>query len=438
MATLFISEIINDREARQRRELKNIPELALSISSVGLINPIVVDENGVLIAGERRLEAVKSLGWDSVSVTVFTDLTPAQQQLIELEENVKRDELPWRDHCAATARYHKLRLAEDPDWSQTMSAEALGISRQHIFNLLSVQEALESGDELVAKADRFSTAKGILDRKRQRITTENEQTADELIGSMISPSSLPAMGEAEPEGISVSNAGTLAASLGFTLLNTSFLDWVLTPPDRPYNFIHCDFPYGVGVDTKGYSASKSLGTYEDTPDVYWDLITGLSLAMDNGVVAKSAHLMFWFSMDYYTETKARLEEMGWNVNPFPLYWHRSDNSGIMPDPKRGPRRVVETAFLASRGDRFVVQPVSNFFAYPNEKLVHTSEKPQTILSHFFRMFVDGSTRMLDPTMGSGNAVRVAFEMGAAVATGLEMDGDFFRAACRAHEDVGDL
>src|SRR5690606_15860787 len=106
-------------------------------------------------------------------------------------------------------------------------------------------------------------------------------------------------------------------------------------------------------------------------DVYWRLVDTLGASMRN-VVAESAHLIFWFSMDYYADTKVALEGMGWSVNPFPLIWFKSDNSGILPDPSRGPRRVYETAFLASRGDRKIIQAVSNVFAAPVVKRIHMS------------------------------------------------------------------
>ena len=53
-----------------------------------------------------------------------------------------------------------------------------------------------------------------------------------------------------------------------------------------------------------------------------------------------------------------------------------------------------------------------------------SEKPQSMLEHFFRMVVDDSTTMLDPTCGSGNSVAVAESLGANWATGLELNGDY--------------
>lgn len=92
-----IADIKVDRSKRQRQstgfEPNLITELASSLATVGLINPIIVNENGELIAGERRLVAAKQLGWTDIDVRQFKDLPREQQYLIEIEENVKRAEL---------------------------------------------------------------------------------------------------------------------------------------------------------------------------------------------------------------------------------------------------------------------------------------------------------------------------------------------------------
>jgi ParB-like chromosome segregation protein Spo0J len=51
---------------RFRKELGDIEALAQSIKELGLLQPIAVDEKGNLIAGHRRLEACKSLGWTDI------------------------------------------------------------------------------------------------------------------------------------------------------------------------------------------------------------------------------------------------------------------------------------------------------------------------------------------------------------------------------------
>lgn len=78
---------------RRREDYGDIPALAASIEKYGLLHPIVVDEAGTLVAGERRLRAVQSLGWASVDVRSLGELTDAERDEIELEENLQRKDL---------------------------------------------------------------------------------------------------------------------------------------------------------------------------------------------------------------------------------------------------------------------------------------------------------------------------------------------------------
>jgi len=48
----------------------DVSSLAKSIEDNGLLEPLVISRDGVLISGHRRLAAVKSLGWEDVEVRV--------------------------------------------------------------------------------------------------------------------------------------------------------------------------------------------------------------------------------------------------------------------------------------------------------------------------------------------------------------------------------
>jgi ParB/RepB/Spo0J family partition protein len=401
--TIPLSAITVNRGERQRRKLEKIEELAESIRTIGLINPPVVTPDFILVAGERRLEAMRSLGYLECPVQLTTDLDPVQLHLIELEENTKRLDLSWQDQNDAIAAYHALKKKLDPTWTQEKTGEALGLSPSSINTHLTVNEQKKFSPD-VAKAEKFSTAASMARRKVERAKT----TVLRDLGIETEE------GDADPRFAEI--------------LNTSFLDWAQRDRGRLFNFIHCDFPYGVNTgDKSGQSAAKLLGSYDDSPDTYFTLIETILENLDN-FCAKEAHLMFWYSMKFHSQTVAMLTSGGWSVDPFPLIWVKSDNMGILPDQNRGPRRIYETALFASRGDRKIVRPVSNACFLPTTKEFHTSEKPAAVLSHFFRMFVDESSSVLDPTCGSGMAVRVAEEMGASYALGIEMNEEFAESA----------
>lgn len=398
-ASFPIDAITVNREKRQRQEDLDVSDLIPSIRDRGLINPIVLTRDGVLVAGERRLTACRSLGWTHISVQYAEDLDPIQLHLIELEENVKRKNLSWQDECLAVATYHELQRQVSPEWGQDQTAEALGVSQQSISQKLVVAKELSSGNTRIAEAPKFSTAVSITERHAQR-------KRDSVIAEIMDE---PQLQKVAP------------------LLNVDFLKWAKTYDGQKFNFIHCDFPYGVNADEHHQGSASNHGGYSDSFEVYDSLMAGLAGAMDS-VIADSAHVMFWFSMDYYEYTRVALAGMGWRVNPFPLVWHKSDNTGIIPDAKRGPRRIYETAFIGARGDRFIVQPISNVCAHPVVKTIHMSEKPVGMLKHFFRMFVDEHTIGLDPTCGSANAIKAMAQSGAHSCLGIERDTEFFNLA----------
>jgi tRNA G10 N-methylase Trm11 len=51
-----------------------------------------------------------------------------------------------------------------------------------------------------------------------------------------------------------------------------------------------------------------------------------------------------------------------------------------------------------------------------------------MLRHFFQMFVDENTSLLDPTAGSGSALRAAESLGAKRVLGLEVDQEYAKNA----------
>lgn len=76
-------------EGRREADQEAVQELMDSISRVGLLNPITVDQEYTLIAGLHRLEAAKLLGWSEIECTV-SSLEGLLAELAEVDENVVR------------------------------------------------------------------------------------------------------------------------------------------------------------------------------------------------------------------------------------------------------------------------------------------------------------------------------------------------------------
>jgi len=412
---------------RQRKELRGIEELAESIARLGLINPIVITEDGVLVAGERRLTACRSLGWDRIPVQFTSDLDEYTLQCIELEENVKREDLTWQEEVDAVARLHALKQSVEPNWSASDTADLIGFTPRYVEQRLQVAKAMSN--PAVAKAEAFSAARNIVQRDAER---KKSSALDTLASAPLPGLSPEDKSSAYVEGVDTTDWDKPRVVAAVPLLNASFIDWQATYTGPKFNLIHCDFPYGINVADAPRMGAAMADYYEDSPDVYWALLAALSAAMEN-VVADSAHLVFWFSPKYYAPTQEALRRMGWTLADYPLIWHKSDNTGVAPDPQRGPRNTYEMAFFGHRGDRKITAAgcKSNSFAFPGRRgpdAIHVSEKPMPMLRHFFEMLCDDYSHVLDPTCGSANALKVAEELGATRILGIEQMKEFYDIA----------
>lgn len=78
---------------RLRKDYGDIAGLAESIMDTGLLHPLVVDQDNVLICGGRRLQALRQLGFEEVPVRRWNVLDAKHRRAIELAENVHRKDL---------------------------------------------------------------------------------------------------------------------------------------------------------------------------------------------------------------------------------------------------------------------------------------------------------------------------------------------------------
>jgi len=433
-----IANIEVNRERRQRRTI-DISALLDSIKQRGIVSPIIVSRIGglhrfTLVAGERRLTCAIRLGYTEVPVRLLDELPPVERQIIELEENIRRSELDWRDQCEATLRIHELYGGIDSGWTQERTASAIGLESGWLSCILRVAGELRLGtNALLNEAQGIRQAYNIITRHDSR---KIDDAFNELIGEAHVQTETA---QAQP---TTGNTGT-DSSAGLPTSNTirtggtplgdvrtaDFVEWVSSYTGPPFTFVHCDFPYGIRLDQSDQGNTATWGAYGDSPETYWALCKALGENLDK-LLAPSSHLMFWLSArhDIQAETRKFFSAFGIQFNPTPLIWFKSDGKGILPDPKRGPRHVYETALFASRGDRLIHQAVSDCFAQPKGEASHQSEKPEQMLRHFFRMFVSDGTSMLDPTCGSGSSLCAATSLGAGKVLGLEVNPEWARSA----------
>ena len=93
---------------RIRKDMGDISALAESFKRFGQISPIVITNNNILVAGERRLEAARSLGWTSINV-IIADIPEELDRLeYEREENAQRKNFTHEETEEAEKRIERL------------------------------------------------------------------------------------------------------------------------------------------------------------------------------------------------------------------------------------------------------------------------------------------------------------------------------------------
>lgn len=142
-------------QPRRTFDEERLAELAASIAQEGILQPIVVRydaaaDSYVLVHGERRWRAAGLAGLETIPAIVRD--VPADRRLIhQLMENIVRDDLNAVDRAAA------LRALRDqlgaPPWEQV--AEAVGIRRSRLFQLLGTEKLPEDAQEDI-RAGRLS------------------------------------------------------------------------------------------------------------------------------------------------------------------------------------------------------------------------------------------------------------------------------------------
>lgn len=108
---------ININAGRREADPEAVQKLADSISKVGLLNPITVDQEYTLIAGLHRLEAAKRLGWTEIECTV-KNLDGLLAELAEIDENLIRRKLHYTDEGKQLTRRKEIYEVLHPETQQ--------------------------------------------------------------------------------------------------------------------------------------------------------------------------------------------------------------------------------------------------------------------------------------------------------------------------------
>ncbi len=378
---------------RQRRHFdeERIRDLSRSIATKGLLHPIVVytDDEGrsVLVAGERRLRAIQLLHKDKILFSCdgspvlseqapciwLSDLDPLERREAELEENTIRDDLTLQEKAAAVAKLHRLRLEQNPDQTQSDTAEEVTGNRAgstaKVRDMLLISDHIDNPD--VANAKTSKEALKAIKKEAQRDLTA---ALVELYGEQTEDDFLIYLGEAEDS---------------FDLCDDAEFDCIIADP-----------PYGIGADTFG-DMSDFRHNYKDDSKTFWEIMKWFPYQAYRTCKAQG-HLYMFCDIRLFFGVMSHFTTGGWAVWPKPLIWDKGN--GMLPRPEHGPRYTYDAILFASKGDKKVtgVAPdVLRYSAVSGQKLLHAAQKPVEVYNDLLRRSCLPGDLVLDPFAGSG-------------------------------------
>jgi hypothetical protein len=88
------------RNARTHSE-EQVAQIAGSIAEFGFVNPVLVGDDGVIVAGHGRVMAARKLGLSEAPVIVLSHLTPTQRRALMIADNQIATNAGWNDEMLA-------------------------------------------------------------------------------------------------------------------------------------------------------------------------------------------------------------------------------------------------------------------------------------------------------------------------------------------------
>lgn len=153
-AFVKVEEIVpNPYQPRQGIPLASIMELSESIKEKGVITPLTVarsknkENELILVAGERRLQAAKLAGFTEVPV-VIKDLSDQDMAEMAIIENVHRKDLnPIEEGYAFTRLHQEFKLSLDQIAQKISKTRAYVENKMRLIKLPQlIQNAIAVGD----------------------------------------------------------------------------------------------------------------------------------------------------------------------------------------------------------------------------------------------------------------------------------------------------
>lgn len=409
---------------RFREDFGNIEELKGSIKEKGIIQPITVDSNLVLLAGGRRFRAATELGLPTVPAVVREYVDDVDSREIELMENVHRKDFTWAEKAKLTAKIDALyREKHGGNWSIRKTAEVSDASKSQVARELELARAIEAVPELADFKTADEALKVLKKMEEQAVVAELHSRQKQR---------LEAEGHADAKVV----GGQLEAGIR-TIVKLADKNYIISDifagmeglkTNGNIQLIECDPPYGIDLNSQKGSADSAVSTVHSYEEVARDEYPGFLKRLATElyrVAGKDCWLVFWYGPTWHTEVLASLREAGWLVDEIPAIWAKTQGQTLQPELYFA--RGYEPFFLCRKGKPVMIERgrlnVFNFSAVPPKQKYHPTQRPLDLIEHIFSCLAAGRANVFVPFLGSGATLLACYNLGF-TGFGFDLNGEY--------------
>lgn len=110
----FYIEELKEYENNPRSNNKAVRAVTESVKDFGYINPIIVNQDGVILAGHTRLKALKELDADEVECIVISHLTEEEEKAFRIADNRAAEFSEWDPDLLVS----EMKKVDADDWEK--------------------------------------------------------------------------------------------------------------------------------------------------------------------------------------------------------------------------------------------------------------------------------------------------------------------------------
>jgi len=483
-------DAIQIRQRKRGTDPQRVTALAESIQAIGLVNPVTLSVDNLLIAGLHRVAACQQLGWNEIPYTVMAG-DALTIELAEIDENLIRANLTELESAVQLARRKEIYLLQHPETLPTAVRGGPGrgyksgaISDEQIVSLPFVEEQkttatiavvfpapsfsqdatqklgiaertirhkTQIGTALAPVADRLAdtpiadSQKDLLALARIKDTVTRAQVVEQLVSGK-AETTHQAKAQVEHARVAALPVAPPKATK-ILLWHGDFSVLVHNIADSSVDLIITDPPYNISHD-RTYTFSGRSDISQDFGA--WDTMTNAAYrthlkewCAQFARILKSGGAGYCFIADEHLSTLwEALVASGVTVKTS-LVWHKTNPGTQVHHTTYRSACEYIVYFVKGTATTFNWQgenQMHNFIEAPicggNERLkgedgttLHPTQKPERIIDHLMTISAPQGGIVFDGFMGTGTVPAVA-QRHALSCIGIEQDATFFAAAQR--------